>query len=528
MKFFHIKRLQVICFCVGLIHTAALFFFSLFLSSFVNAVGGGETVDTLLVWSLLATLLLIIIGFIAKPLCYRRLGVETETQANVFMTKQMLSRQNLFFTEVPNGEIQRYIESVAVDAAHFYSMVVINSLQHVICVVSFFGLLFYYSWQLALIEALFIFLLFLFTNGLTKAMAKTAPNYHKSCAGASSKLLELIDKHRLINMLGKEEYFGQKYAVDYREKVFSAFWKYKVLDALYTSVFVFLMIISPLILLVFGLALHDYIFISVGATISCYVLSGQLEEPIFQLGQIRSNLKIHRKNLELLKPLLEEKGEQEGMPLQSFEKVEVFCQGLMFDGSPVLSGFHHLFEKGKIYAIHGETGAGKTTLFKVLLGEIRNSGVRVFYNQINISEIDLKQTVLLCSQNAEFFHASLKENIECGSAFLDEERERIYDICQLTSFVKEYGENKAIDFANSNFSGGEVQRMTLARILIRKPKLLLLDEATSSLDEKTSQTLAERIVAFCRENQITLIASSHTDEFDRYADETIEIRKERR
>ena len=104
----------------------------------------------------------------------------------------------------------------------------------------------------------------------------------------------------------------------------------------------------------------------------------------------------------------------------------------------------------------------------------------------------------------------------------------IYEICQLKPFIEEYGEEKEIDFINSNFSGGELQRMALARILIRKPKLLLLDEVTSSLDENTSKAIAKGLVDFCRISGITAIVASHTDEFDLYADELLEIKKGKR
>ena len=121
------------------------------------------------------------------------------------------------------------------------------------------------------------------------------------------------------------------------------------------------------------------------------------------------------------------------------------------------------------------------------------------------------------------FSDTIKNNICCGDMYKEDELREIYKLTLLEEFIGKYGEDKIIDFSDSNISGGEKQRIALARILIRKPKLLLLDEITSSLDDTNSHLLAKNIYEYAKTNNITVVVISHKDEFLEYSNKVIKV-----
>lgn len=131
----------------------------------------------------------------------------------------------------------------------------------------------------------------------------------------------------------------------------------------------------------------------------------------------------------------------------------------------------------------------------------------------------------MIQQKSSLFTTTIIDNIKCGYEATKEELEEVYNICMLNSFIDKYGENKAIDNISSNISGGEIQRICIARILLRKPRLLLMDEITSALDPDTTASLAKNIYDFAKKYHITVIAISHKNEFDEYANKAVDVGK---
>lgn len=108
---------------------------------------------------------------------------------------------------------------------------------------------------------------------------------------------------------------------------------------------------------------------------------------------------------------------------------------------------------------------------------------------------------------------------EYDDVFLNE----VISVCQLEEMKEKYGLDKIINTNSSNISGGEMQRVCIARVLIRKPRILLLDEITSSLDDATSRNLVEKIVEFVKKNDMTLITVSHKNEFEHFFNQIIDL-----
>ena len=141
--------------------------------------------------------------------------------------------------------------------------------------------------------------------------------------------------------------------------------------------------------------------------------------------------------------------------------------------------------------------------------------------QKEIPNTALFANISLVEQKPFLFSVSIKENILLGNDFGKEQLDEVIKVCALEEMVRQYGLEKEIDWNGGNVSGGELQRITIARTLIRKPKFLLLDEITASLDAKTAELIAKNIVAFTKKYNIGIIAVSHKDEFIPFSNKKI-------
>ena len=97
-------------------------------------------------------------------------------------------------------------------------------------------------------------------------------------------------------------------------------------------------------------------------------------------------------------------------------------------------------------------------------------------------------------------------------------------MCALKSFIANRGIDFLIEDDGKNISGGEKQRIGLARFLLRRPEILLLDEVTSSLDVETRNEVAYRVIQYIRKYHMTLLVISHNNDFDKYANKFVEIK----
>ena len=171
---------------------------------------------------------------------------------------------------------------------------------------------------------------------------------------------------------------------------------------------------------------------------------------------------------------------------EKFEKLSINIKGYKFENeSIILKNVCFNIEKGDLCVIKGRSGSGKSTLFKLISKylSLHNLDGEILYNGKNIENLKL-DNILYVEQNTVLIEGTLKENIFMGDNFLSEEFQEIIYTCVLEKFLENKEDNFVIKEHGKNISGGEKQRIGLARILIRKPEVLILDEITSGLDQE--------------------------------------------
>lgn len=181
---------------------------------------------------------------------------------------------------------------------------------------------------------------------------------------------------------------------------------------------------------------------------------------------------------------------------------------------------------GQVTCIVGESGSGKTTLLRLLNKLISCDSGEIFYKDQALDSLDavgLRREVVMLPQSPAIFPGSVKDNLLIGLKF--SERLLVADekLIETLSLVKL---NKALADEAAKLSGGEQQRLALARVIIMEPDVLLLDEPSSALDEETEHIIIEALVRYTRDNHKTLIMVTHSKRVaGLFADEIIEIKK---
>jgi ATP-binding cassette subfamily B protein len=169
-------------------------------------------------------------------------------------------------------------------------------------------------------------------------------------------------------------------------------------------------------------------------------------------------------------------------------------------------------QAGETIAFVGPSGSGKTTLVKMLVGLYKPAEGAIFYNDKDANEIDLtelRQQLGFVTQDAQLFSGTIKDNLLFVKPNATDEE--INDVlqksaCQNLLTRAENGLNTTIGEGGIKVSGGEKQRLSIARALLRQPRLLLFDEATSALDSITEEEITKTIRSISsKKDQITVL-----------------------
>ena len=197
--------------------------------------------------------------------------------------------------------------------------------------------------------------------------------------------------------------------------------------------------------------------------------------------------------------------------------------------SPVIKNGTFSISAGEFVGIIGESGSGKTTILDLItnLLNINDGEILIDGHPINsIDEKSISKLIGYVGQDPFFFNGTIKENILFGrEGFTDSDIEDVLSNVEMLDFLKSKKEYINFKLADSGLkiSGGQRQRLNLARALIGKPKILVLDESTSNLDTETESRIVKTILRLIKEEKITVIFVTHRISAVQNADKIIKI-----
>ncbi|MDD2627666.1 MAG: ABC transporter ATP-binding protein [Clostridia bacterium] len=211
------------------------------------------------------------------------------------------------------------------------------------------------------------------------------------------------------------------------------------------------------------------------------------------------------KNKEELKEVQEEKGTIEFKNVDFYypdsEEQEKALSNISFNAMP-----------GKVTAIIGSTGSSKTTILKLISRYYDVTSGEILIDGVNIKDYDIKKLRKMIGyvpQKAFLFSGTIKDNILYGKKDAkNEEIMRALNIAQANEFIEtlEDGILSQVSQGGNNFSGGQKQRLSIARAIVRKPKIYLFDDSFSALDFKTDKNLRKALESEIKNSTIIIVA----------------------
>lgn len=196
------------------------------------------------------------------------------------------------------------------------------------------------------------------------------------------------------------------------------------------------------------------------------------------------------------------------------EKGDVVCEDLRFsyeEGREILHGVNLQFPKGSFTAIVGESGCGKSTISAILMGKNKDYGGKVQIGGVSLGKIkeeSLMKHMTYISHQSYLFKGSVAENLRMGKADASEEQMwKVLEQVNLADFLRqEKGLQTPVAEKGSNFSGGQCQRLALARALLHDSPVYIFDEATSNIDVESENDIMRQIYELAKEKTVILIS----------------------
>ncbi len=178
---------------------------------------------------------------------------------------------------------------------------------------------------------------------------------------------------------------------------------------------------------------------------------------------------------------------------------------------PVLNHVNLNIKAGEKIALVGASGGGKSTLVQVLLGMYQHQHGMIYYDNVPITDIGLdvvRDNVATVLQHPAMFNESVRNNITLGIEITDTEIWQALSVAQLNDVIKKLPDqlDTLIGHNGVRLSGGQLQRLAIARMLLTQPKVVILDEATSALDTQTEKHLHAALHEFLKDKTTLIIA----------------------
>ena len=443
-------------------------------------------------------------------------GEEIKKKLQSDMVRSLIKTDTQIIDKKHSG---KFISNITYDVTQ-----ITNLLSHAILILfkdslTLIGLLFVMftqNWKLALISIIMIPLASISARTLGKRVGKVTTQAQEKSGFLTTYLVELFKNHKLIKIFQKEEFENKradKYLTELKDKQ-------KKIQTVFVRM-------SPIMETLTGIMIAVLIFYS-GKLIN----SGQIEinnffsflaammlayQPVRALSTINMVANQGLSASARILPIIDQKNKITNIlsakPLTT-DKAEIIFNNLNFsydiEEAKTLKNISLKFEGGKMTSLVGHSGSGKSTILNLIprFYDPESGDITIDNQSIYKSTIEsLRNKVSMVSQETTLFDDTIKNNIKYAKAdATDEEIQKVAKLSFCEEFINKLPDkfDTLIGENGVRLSGGEKQRLSIARAMLKESSIILLDEATSSLDSET-ETKIQKALKILTENKTTVV-----------------------
>ena len=445
-----------------------------------------------------------------------RVGQEITKTLQFEVMKSIINADSQIVEKKHSGKFISHLTFDVGMITNLVSTVILNLTKDTFTLIGLLGVMFYQNWRLALFAIIMIPLASFAARSLGKRMGKVTTEAADRAGELTSYLLEVFKNHKIIKIFQKENFeFSrtEKFINNLKEKVI------KIQTVLVRA--------SPIMEILTGIMIAGLIFYSgklilkneldINSFFSFLAAMMLAYQPVRSLATLNMGISQGLAAAKRILPIIDMKNqiiETEKPNNLEIKKGEIRFNKVRFkyndDERDVLKSIDLTINGGEMTSVVGHSGAGKSTILNLIprFYDSNSGDILIDDQSIYKSKIfSLRSNISLVNQDTTLFDDTIKNNI--AYAKLDASEDEIFEAAKL-SFCDEFINklpNKFDTIIGENgirLSGGEKQRLSIARAMLKKSKIILLDEATSSLDAETESKIQEAI-KFLTKNRTTLV-----------------------
>ena len=440
--------------------------------------------------------------------------VKRDIQNDVFAS--LLKADTRIIDEKHSGKFIANLTNDVLLITNLLSTVVLNLFKDSLTLIGLLSVMFYQNWKLSLIAIIMIPLASIAAKSLGKRISKVSNQQMNRAGILTSYLMEMFKNHKLIKIFQREKYEKHR-AFEFINNLKESTKKIAIVYVRASPIMEFLTGIMIAFLIFFAAKLIVKNELEVNNFFSFLAAMMLAYQPVRSLATLNISIQQGISGAKRVLPIIDdvpqvkEKINAESLNINegaiSFENI---CFKYPNTEKEILKSINLNFSGGKMTALVGHSGAGKSTILNLIprfydsnSGDIKIDEQSIYHTTI----YSLRNNISLVSQDTTLFDDTIKNNIAYADAkaSLDE----IEEAAKL-SFADEFIEklpNKYETLIGENgirLSGGEKQRLSIARAILKKSPIILLDEATSSLDAETEDKI-QKAINFLTKGRTTIV-----------------------
>jgi subfamily B ATP-binding cassette protein MsbA len=418
------------------------------------------------------------------------------------------------------GKIISHVNHDTGVIVNLVSVVLLNLFKDTLTLCGLLFVMFYQNWKLSLIAIIMIPLASYAAQKLGKKMGKVSTQGMENAGFLSTHLLEIFKNHKLIKIFQRENYEYARIddrleqAMSTTKKIAKIFIKVSPIMETLTGIMIALLIFYSGKLIINGEININNFFSFLAAMMLAY-------QPVRSLSTlnmaIQAGLSSARRILPVIDQKIEIKDDINCKDLVikngeiNFNNVN-FKYDLNNENLNILNKIDINISGGKMTALVGHSGSGKSTILNLIprFYNATSGNIKIDNQPINDLSINsLRKEISLVSQDTTLFDDTIKNNIAYANLkATDEEITEAAEKSFASEFIKKLpdGYNSLIGENGLRLSGGEKQRISIARAMLKKSSIILLDEATSSLDADTEQKIQKALTLLTKNKTTVVIA----------------------